>query len=107
MGCNCKGKNEFEIINDTTPIGKRIVNYTLKTLAFLFMVALLPIINLFIIWFMFKTLVLSRNVDIRPLLLAIGNKFKETDNDDDDDYDTLTEDDVVMVGVDEITHKSK
>jgi len=113
MGCNCKNSNNFEIIQDAdkAPIGKRIINYTLKILAFLFMVALLPIIVGFIIWFMFKTIVLSKNVDIKPLLYAIGSKFKEKDEDEDDideeEFESLTEDDVVMVGVDDITNKSK
>lgn len=112
MGCNCKNSNNFEIIRDTekAPISKRIINYTLKTLAFLFMVLLLPIIVVFIIWFMFKTIVLSKNVDIKPLLYAIGNKFKEKDDEDyidDEEFDSLTEEDLVMVGVDEITNKGK
>ena len=113
MGCNCKGSNNFELIEnkETAPLGKQILNYSLKTLTFLFMVAMLPIINLFIIWFIFKTLVLSENVDIKPLLYAIGKKFKENADDevdiDDEEFDSLTEDDVVMIGVDDITKKSK
>ena len=112
-GCNCKGNNGIDLVQEKekAPLGKRIMNYSLKSLAFLFMVALLPIINLFIIWFIFKTLVLSENVDIKPLLLSLGNKFKPKDDDyeddEEDDYDNLTEEDVEMVGVDVITNKSK
>ena len=51
-------------------------------------------------------LVLNKNIDIKPLLLSIGQKFKENDKDDDeideDEYDTLTEDDVVLLNVEEI-----
>lgn len=112
MGCNCKGNNGIDLIQEKekAPLGKRILNYSLKSLAFLFMMAIMPIIVLFIIWFIFKTLVLNENVDIKPLLLSLGNKFKEKDDDDyedDEDFDNLTEDDVEMVGVDIITKSSK
>ena len=71
------------------------------------MIAALPIINLFIIWFIFRTLVLNKDVNIKPLLSAIGKKFKEEEEEDEDEYDELTEDDVVMVDVEDITNKSK
>ena len=111
-GCNCKSdKNIDSYIADANeikkPIGSTIGMYVLKTLAFLLMIVALPIINLFIIWFIFRTLILNKTVDIKPLLYAIGKKFKEDEDDDEDDYDDLTEDDVVMVDVEDITKKSK
>jgi hypothetical protein len=110
MSCNCKNSAQAQEINDSRTTGMKITHYTLKTLAFLLMVVLLPIINLFLIYFMFKTLVLSKEVDIKPLLLAIGKKFKEKDDEDDEDdeidYETLTPDDVVMLDVEDITNKS-
>ena len=68
----------------------------------------LPIINVMIIWFVFKTLLLNRNVDLKPMLLSILSKFKSDDDDDDDDYEyyDLTEDDVELMGVEEITLNS-
>lgn len=111
--CGCKSeKNIDSYLNDgnisSKKIGATIGMYILKSIGFLLMIAALPIINLFIIWFIFRTLILNKNVDIKPLLLAIGKKFKpEEDDDDDDDYDELTEDDVVMVEVEDITNKSK
>lgn len=107
-GCNCKNSAQAQQINDNRTTGVKITHYTLKTLMFLLMVVLLPIINLFLIYFMFKTLVLNKEVDIKPLLLAIGKKFKERDEDDYDDdidYETLTPEDVVMVDVEDITGK--
>ena len=73
---------------------------------------MLPLINIAIIWFMFNTLVLNKDVNIKPLLLALGNQFKEKKYEDDDEIDIeefneLTEDDVVMVDVEDITNKSK
>ena len=61
-----------------------------------------------IIWFVFKTLLLNRNVDLKPMLLSILSKFKSDDDDDDDDYEyyDLTEDDVEPMGVEEITLNS-
>ena len=83
--------------------------YLLKSIGFLLMMLALPLINIAIIWFIFKTLMLNEEVDIKPLLYAIGKKFKQNDSDDDEenDYEELTEDDVVMVDVEDITNKTK
>jgi hypothetical protein len=112
MGCNCKAdKLDAEILKKDkvkAPLPS-VGTYIFKVLAFILMVAALPIINLFIIWFIFRTLVLNREVDIKPLLYAIGAKFKtnEDEEDEEDDYNTLTEDDVELVDVEDITYKSK
>ena len=105
MGCNCKNGSQEPII-DNRPTGVKITHYVLKTLMFLLMIVLLPVINLFLIYFMFKTLVLNREIDIKPLLLAIGKKFQRNDDEeDDDDYYGLNPEDVVMVDVEDITNK--
>lgn len=114
MSCNCKngqsGQSMNEMLNkESRPINlvQNLFKYTLKTLAFILMVIVLPIINLFIIWFLFNTLVLNKNIDIKPLLLAIGNKFKEKEEEDIDEEElySLTEDDVTMLDVEDITNK--
>lgn len=112
MGCNCKNDIDFDKSNEPKiSLGKAIGKYTLKFFTFLLMIALLPLINLAIIWFMFNTLVLSKEVNIKPLLLSLGNQFKQKEEDedyiDDDEFNELTEDDVVIMGVDNITNKSK
>jgi len=106
-GCNCKNSAQAQQINDNRTTGVKVTHYALKTLAFLLMVVLLPVINLFLIYFMFKTLVLSKEVDIKPLLLAIGKKFKDNSDEDDIDYETLTPEDVVMVDVEDITGRHR
>ena len=112
MGCNCK--NDINIDKSNEPkisLGEAIGKYSLKGFTFLLMLALLPLINLAIIWFMFNTLVLSKEVNIKPLLLSLGNQFKQKEEDedyiDDEEFNELTEDDVVIMGVDNITNKSK
>jgi hypothetical protein len=112
-GCNCKSDKKIDnyLVNTETPnkkMGATIGKYILKTLAFILMLLALPIINLFIIWFIFKMLILNKDIDIKPLLYSIGNKFKVSDEDDDDnEYDELTEEDVVMVDVENIISKNK
>ncbi len=111
--CNCKnGKSMEEMLNDDKPatlsIGSQLIKYSLKILGFLLMVALLPIINLVIIWFIFNLLVLNKNIDIKPALVFLGKKFQEKDTDEDNDdvdFDKLTEDDVVLLDVNEITNE--
>jgi hypothetical protein len=89
-------------------LAQNLTKYTLKILGFLFMMILLPIINLAIIWYIFKMFVLNEKVDIKPLLMAIGTKYKPKDEDeeiDEDDYDSLTDDDVILVNAEDITNK--
>ena len=118
MGCNCKADKGFKIPEEgqffKLPIkekGKLILHYFFKVVGFLVGVALLPIINLVIIWFMFNTIVLTKDVSIIKLLKKImgGRKYDDDDeyydDDDDDDFEELTEDDVVMVDVEDITDK--
>lgn len=119
MGCNCKSKNDVDSTVDGDVISNRKLSeqigiYTLKFLGFLVMVAMLPIINIVIIWFIFNTLVLNKAVNLKPLLTKIGGSFSQKekdyyddDDDDDDDYDKLTSDDVVMINVEDITEIRK
>lgn len=103
MACSCKGNTNIKTseINDGK-VSQSVLMYALKLLGFLLVVILFPIISLVILWFIFKTLVLSKEIDIKPLLLAIGKSFKEKDEDEDDDIENLTEEDVIMLDVDEI-----
>jgi hypothetical protein len=53
-------------------------------------------------------IVMNKNVDIKPLLMFIGNKFKNDEDDDfigEDESDSINEEDLVMVDVEEITNK--
>lgn len=109
MGCGCKkdktNNSETEGVKTNSNLGQNITMYILKTLGFLVVVALYPIISLVILWVIFKTLVLNKQINLKPLLLAIGNSFKEKD--DDEDIEDLTENDVVMLDVEEVKSPSK
>jgi hypothetical protein len=113
MGCNCKSDigAEDSLTTESKKITKEvIIKYVLKSLAFILGIIALPIINIFIIWFMFSIIVLNKNVDIKPLLLSISEKLKNKDDDDDDDdynYDELTPEDVELLDVEDITNYSK
>jgi len=113
MGCNCKKNNlsdenlvkkdEKITFNSTT-----ILIYTLKIVGFIIMLLLLPLINLYIIWLMFETIILNKNVTLLPLLTFIGNKFKEKEDEDDEifspnEINELTESDVILLQSEEIT----
>jgi hypothetical protein len=81
MSCNCKNNINIDQVLEgnkgpSLPTGETIMKYTLKVLAFILFVLMLPILNVYIIWLIFKTLVLNESVDIMPLLIKIGEKFK-------------------------------
>lgn len=110
MSCNCKSEKTMDELlhDDNKPVQKvKISTYILKVLAFCILMVFLPIIMLVIVWFIFRTLVLNKDVDIKPLLVSLGQKFQTTDDEDDDEYDDLTENDVEMVDVEEITKRNK
>ena len=56
----------------------------------------------------FNLIVLNGNIDIKPLLLAIGDKFRPKDDEyySIDDFENLTEDDVILLNVEDITEKT-
>jgi hypothetical protein len=132
MGCSCKTgqapnsnkKNNNNNINTEFVVYEKnkiiysAIGYFFKTIAFLLGVLLLPIINIAIVWFMFNTLVLTKEVNIKGLFdrLMKSKKFRELSKEDDDDdyydgdddeFENLTEDDVIMVDVEDITDKVK
>jgi len=114
MGCGCKGNSasdksvKFSDLTHKAKL-KRVWFYSLKSLAFLVGILALPIINIAIIWFMFKIIVLNRDFDVKNIgvqaLDNLLNKKNDEEDDEDDDLDDYDEDDVVMLDVDEITYK--
>ncbi len=117
MGCNCKaGKESNTYINtkgDEVKLSKfhytNLIFYSLKIIGFILGLVILPIINIFIIGFMFNMLVLNKEADLKPVFGTLANflkKAKKKDEDDeDDDFDELTEDDVILLDVDDITEE--
>lgn len=109
-GCGCKSDNVTVENNGEFNLKESLNGYPLKMVVFLLALITVPFIMVMVIYFMFNTLVLNKDVDIKPLLLMIGNKFKTSadDYEEDDDYEEvgdLTEDDVVVYGVEEIERR--
>ena len=115
MSCGCKAKdkeNEAKGIKDKE-IGKKFlenfIQYSVKLVGFAIVIALLPIINVIILIFTFNTVVLNKAIDVKPLVARLADfmKPKKVDDEEDDDYDieTLTEDDVILLDVEDISQK--
>jgi hypothetical protein len=116
MGCNCKntdGPQQYNVVPQNEGVTATIIKYFAKTLGFLVGVLFLPFIMLVIVWFMFDTIVLNKDIDLRRVInkfVKANDFFTKEDKDDDDDdydYDDLTEDDVFTINVEDITNKSK
>lgn len=116
MSCNCKNSGEMPqnyVLEENENLVATIIKYVVKFIGFLVGVALLPLIMIAIIWFMFDTIVLNKDIDLRRVInrFVKANKFftkdDEEDDDEEEDYDDLTEDDVIMLNVEDITNKSK
>ena len=95
----------------TSSMTQTVIKYSLKIMGFLLLLLALPLINIYIVWLMFDMLVLNNNVDIKPLLLALGKKFEVKEEEDDEElteeeFMELTEDDVVLLDSNEIIEKA-
>jgi len=108
MGCNCKSEDGYKPSGSKISLGKSIIKYSLKTIVFLMSLVLIPVILVASIWFMFNTLVLTKEVEIKPLLMMIAKKFKSNpyDDSDYDDEEDDEEDEYELIGVENITGRS-
>jgi len=107
MSCNCKTSDDHYSIGPEVNLTKKITNYTLRSVVFLFSLILLPIILGVSIWFMFKTLVLNKDVNIIEVLTILANKLSSNKDDDDDDDDEYNEEDYELMDVEYITNETK
>jgi hypothetical protein len=107
MSCNCKTSEDQYSIGPEVNLTKKITNYTLRSIVFLFSLILLPIIIAAAIWFMFRTLVLNKDVNITEILTILANKLSSNKDDDyDDDYDD-DDDEYELIDVEHITNEIK
>jgi hypothetical protein len=124
MGCGCNTKDAKK----TSALGPIeiskidgldiIVKIITKTLGFSLAVLLMPIINAFVLWFMFEMLVLNKQVDLKKLITGVSSKlsfmnesFDPFDNEDDEeeiyeDDEEFDEDEFDAVNVEDITEIS-
>lgn len=72
MSCNCKTDTK---VKGLEPKKIEISGFLLKILGFMIICASLPVLNVIIIWYVFKGLVLGESIDLKPLITKIGEKF--------------------------------
>jgi hypothetical protein len=112
MGCNCKSGNIADMAlngNGEYKVRKRwyvyVFEYTVKIILYLLSIIIgLPILNVYVIYLVFKLLVLNKNLDTNNLvssLISLTKKFTPNDNNDDDDDDD-DNGDYKLTDVDEI-----
>lgn len=108
MACNtCKQSNPTFVVTSDEKVSnlKNIKHYFFKFLVFLLVSAILiPFIIPILLYTLFITIVLSKGVDIMPLLLHLGKKIfpdeKEEDEEEeinDDEYELENVHDVVVL----------
>jgi hypothetical protein len=126
MSCGCKAKkNSGTLFNvsssndDNTPkksIGANIIHYSVKLLGFGIALALLPVLMLVIIYYMFDIIVLTKDIDIKPIFISASKFMKKVakdnaedeeddEEDDDEEWENINLDEFELVGVDDLTKK--
>jgi hypothetical protein len=127
MSCGCKAKKNdgtpFNVSspnNENTPkksIGVNIIHYSIKLLGFGIALALSPFLMLVIIYYMFNMIVMTKDVDIRPIFISASKFMKkvgkdntdeddeEDDEEDDAEWENINPDEFELIGVDDLTKK--
>ncbi len=103
MGCSgCKGA-KVPMVSESSelPLLVQVKNYIIKSIIFLVMVMISPIIMIGLWVILFKSIVLSKHIDIIPALRHIIVKLGENKTNDSDDDDDL-EEDLELLDVEEI-----
>ena len=110
--CKTNVKSDENNISEIDKLNfKTIKKYFKKILLFLVVMLFTPFMYFFMCLFIFKTIVLSRDIDFRQIVAYFTKKYilKENDEDDveedDNEYYDLTDEDVIMTSVDDISNK--
>ena len=97
---------EHDVINKTKT--RNVKDYFLKSLLFLFLAIIITpfIIPIFIV-VLFRMVILSKELNLLPVVLYLGRKiFKEEEDDDEEDddevYDNLSEEEYELLDKNEI-----
>jgi hypothetical protein len=104
MACtSCKknkdGEKVFNNIKNNVnepnrPIGKKILDFSVRILLFLtFLIFITPLFIIGYLIALFKLTILSKELNLVPVLYYIGTKLLKLDKDEDDDDDDIDEDD--------------
>ena len=112
MGCNCKNKNVLNGDNSSNE-GKNalwvsIIEYSTKTLIFLLsLVFIIPIINAYLIYLLFKMVVLNKNIDAVDMLnsiIKLGKRLNvDEDEEEDEEEEDYDEDELVLTEYEDIS----
>lgn len=116
MGCNCKNKNNNNMINKQDELNAnnsiakqneevknlsviyKVMYYSVRTLGFFISLIIVPIILVVTVVFLFKTVVLNKNVNVMNLTKAITRwkkvkemEEREEEEEDDNDFEETDE----------------
>jgi hypothetical protein len=118
MSCNCKSGVGNTLNEEIKEKGQKQVigSYISRSLLFILSLLLLPVILIFSVYFMFRTIVLNYDLNIKEMFGGMLKVMKransdydyedEEDDDDDEYFESLTEDDVVLYDVEDLTEKN-
>jgi hypothetical protein len=110
MGCkSCKKRDEIIFNENNIKKSNNIKDYILKFLLFLiFAILITPFIIPIVLVVLFRIVVLSKTINLLPVVKAIGEKiFKEKEDEEDEfetdeDYDNESDDDYEPINKHEI-----
>ena len=120
MGCGCKSGVGNTLNEEIKEKGQKqvISGYIGRTALFMLSLLLLPVILIFSVYFMFRTIVLNYDLNIKEMFGGVLKIMKransdydyedeeDDEEDDDDDFESLTEDDVIFYDVEDLTEKN-
>ena len=112
-GCNCKkgvSSDKTSVNEDKLPSKTKALNFVVRFLVFLIFLVISPAIYVYTLWIAFNGLVLSKSLNVNETIKLLAkfskkNIMKEEEDDDvyAEEFDSLSEDDVVLTNVEDIT----
>ena len=112
MGCNCKNGVSIDNFSNENkesnlPIAKRISFYFVRLVIFFIYLLISPVLMVYLTWLAFKGIVLSESLDVTALIKMLPNMLSKVEDDYiyEEDYNSLTEDDVYLINAEDITNK--
>ena len=119
MSCNCKSGVGNTLNEEIKEKGEKQVigGYISRSILFLLSLLLLPVILIFSVYFMFRTIVLNYDLNIKEMFGGVLKVMKkansdydeeddEEDDDDDEYFESLTPEDVILYDVEDLTEKN-
>ena len=111
MGCNCKNKNVLDVNGSSNQernaIWVSVIEYSVKVIFYVLgLLLLIPVINFYLVYLLFKLVVLNKNVDTLDMLnsvIKLGKRLNRDEDEEEDEDEEYEEDELTLTDYEDIS----